>query len=109
MKSRTDAELTLSPDPATHHLHKFATYGKAQANSSVFAGHSLIDLAERLEETIHQLWSDTNARILNCEMNLVHAIDFLRGDCQLDLALFRKFYGIIQQIAQDLRSLLGSL
>ena len=49
MDGRADAFQAFRPNPTTHQLHEFAAYGQAQSYSSIFAGHSLIDLGEGLE------------------------------------------------------------
>src|SRR4030095_10657092 len=73
-EGRPLADLALHPDGPAHHLGEALADGKAEAGAAVAACRRGVQLAERLEESVHAVGRDADAGVPDREVERVPAI-----------------------------------
>src|SRR6267142_2747238 len=103
MEATTAATLTLEPDSPTDHSYQAPRDRKPQSRSAEPARRGAIRLGERMEDQFALFLGNTDTRVHHRELQF----DLLRRDgntldTHSDLAAFREFDGVADQIHQDL-------
>jgi hypothetical protein len=90
-------------DFAAHELYQTLADGKAQASAAILSGHAVVGLFEGLEQPHLCLRFDADACVAYLEADL-HGFGAFsnRADAQGDGTLRGEFYGVANQIEEDL-------
>ncbi len=111
-EGRAFAHFTGDRDPASHQLNQSLADDQSQPGTALGAGGGGIDLTEGLEEEVHLLVGDANARIADGKAEFPEALrgggigrlvrHRLGAHLQADFALGGKLDGVSQEVKQDL-------